>query len=381
MGYFAVLAQAANKDIAEHLRVSRLHVNIWALRGLWFGRRLFYFDVGIELKFDGSGLSPDSKVDAIEVLLPFRVEEGKWPDGSRIVQDLYDQVISDRSGPLIFGSPVAGRGSADGQSVIEFDENDRLTVTRISEANVTKVTGYAPRTDSSLYTVPLRHPLRVNCSVYFRVRWRVFGAAPLWKWTRLESGACVDFRVCDTRQGAGSQRDPEFLERILQINSANVFVMAPERLCPTNVGPTPKHIRTLEPGAWSDYLKGAASWQWMAKGLLVYGWHHRIDEGPITKDNPLRVFLALNRPARRPGWLSVAYAAVGFMIASAIISLGQSVTPQIGSASLLSVMGIIGIGSIMGLASLARWLTPLFVDHALVPRLFLRRIERFFLAK
>ena len=24
------------------------------------------------------------------MLLPFRVEEGKWPDGSRVVQDLYE---------------------------------------------------------------------------------------------------------------------------------------------------------------------------------------------------------------------------------------------------------------------------------------------------
>lgn len=53
MGYFAVLVQDEDKTYAKAVKIVRLHVNIWALRGLSFGRRrrLFYFDVGMELKF------------------------------------------------------------------------------------------------------------------------------------------------------------------------------------------------------------------------------------------------------------------------------------------------------------------------------------------
>ena len=86
MGYFAVLALPEDQSIAQHLRASRLHVNIWALRGLWFGRRLFYFDVGVELRLDEAAPN-GSSIRAVDFLLPFRVEEGRWPNGAPVAQE------------------------------------------------------------------------------------------------------------------------------------------------------------------------------------------------------------------------------------------------------------------------------------------------------
>ena len=202
-------------------------------------------------------------------------------------------------------------------------EDTRLNVGRIAEQRVKSVEGHPTKADSSLYTVPLQHPVKKGGSVYFRVRWRVFGSASLWRRTRLESGIRVDFRVCDTREGIPSERDSTFLDRILEVSSANVFVMAPGRLRPTNVSPVPKHIRTLEPGAWLDYLDGAAGWTWMARDLLVYGWHRRAEpeQRPITENDPFRVFLALTRPSGTPGWLHITYATVGFLLALGLLNL------------------------------------------------------------
>lgn len=380
MGYFAVLAQ--EPDVAEQLKVKRLHVNIWALRGLWFGRRLLYFDVGVEIELDKAA-APGLEVGTIELLLPFRVEEGKWPGGAPVAQDLYSAVIDEHSGGLIFGSPITV-DSADGKSMVRF-EGSSINAVRVAESKICAVPEYAASADSSLYRVPFQHRVKPGESVYCRTRWRVFGTSPLWKWTRHESGGRLDFRVCDTRQGAASQRDHSFLGRVLPVTEANVFVMAPGRYSPTNVSPEPKHIRTLEPGAWTDYLRGAAGWQWVASNLLVYAWSRRARSGTspaITRDNPFRVFLAVNRPAARPGWLSIGYAAVGFALVWTLMSISGSVAAVVvNNVNISSVLGLIGITTILGFLSLVQRARPIFSDRARRLRLWLRRIERSILCR
>lgn len=382
MGYFAVLAPSPDQITNMNLRVKRLHINLWALRGLWFGRRLFHFDVGMELCLDHSESSPGTQIQEVDLLLPFRVEEGKWPNGAPIAQDLYDSVINDHSGPLIFGSPVKILEASNGKSRIEFDD-ELLDVVRIKEQSVRAIENHKTRADSSLYRVPLEHPLKPGESTYLRMRWRVFGAAPIWKWVRPEAGARIDFRVCDTRQGPASQRDSEFLNRIVPILSANVFVMAPGSMSPTNVSPPPKHIRTLEPGAWTNYLKGAASWEWMARDLLVYGWHRpEKQDRPITEDDPLRVFLAVNRSASRPGWLSIVHSAVGVAVAWVVLSgAGYLSHIPVNGIDGHAILAILGIGSLMALWTLVQRLRPFFSDRARKPRQSVRRIERFFLCR
>lgn len=380
MGYFAVV-QPADKSRTDRLSVGRLHVNVWALKGLWFGRRLLYFDVGVELKLGRDDDSSDLEIATVELLLPFRVEEGKWPGGAPVAQDLHGKVIDDHSGALIFGSPITV-DSANGKSIVGFEGNS-LNIVRVVESGIRAVAGHPATSDSSLYSIPLQRPLKQGESVYFRTRWRVFGAAPLWKWARLESGAQIDFRICDTRQGPASQRD-QLLDRVLPIAEANVFVMAPGRYCPTNVSPAPKHIRTLEPGAWTGYLEGAAKWQWMASDLLVYAWARREnDTAPaITEDDPFRIFLAMNRPAARPAWLSIGYAAAGFALAWALVSNSGSLPGiVVNSIDISSILGLIGIGSIMAAWAFIQFLRPYLADRVRRPRLWLRRIERFILCR
>jgi hypothetical protein len=383
MGNFAVLSQPSERALTACLKVKRLHVNIWALRGLWIGRRLLYFDVGVELELAHCEELPGLKVHAVELLLPFRVEEGKWPNGAPVAQDLYTKVIDDHSGALIFGSPITVE-TANGKSTVGFEGNS-LHAVRVVEASVKAVEDYAGTSGSSLYTVPFQRPLEQGESIYFRTRWRVFGAAPLWRWTRQESGAHVDFRICDTRQGPASQRDQGFLDRILTIAGANVFVMAPGRFGPTNVSPEPKHIRALEPGAWTDYLSGAASRPWMASDLLVYAWARNSTDGghPITENHPFRIFLAVNRPAARPGWLSVGYAAIGFALAWTVVSVSSSLSKVIvvNSVDLSAYLGIIGVTSLLAAWSLIQKLRPYLADRLRKPRLWIRRMERSLLAR
>lgn len=380
MGYFAVLSTDDDKQIADHLQVKRLHVNLWALRGLWFGRRLLHCDVGIELVLTDDSAVPDgTEVSAVEMLLPFRVEEGKWSDGTTTAMDLYDAVVSEHSGPLIFGAPVTIHSVAQGRSTVTFEE-EKLEAGRISPSNTKAVEGHVPKSDSALYAVALHRPLKKGESVYLRMRWRVFGAAPLWRWARPESGARIDFRVCDTRQGPIAQRDPAFIDRILAISQANVFVMVPGHLSPTNVSPEAKHIRTLEPGAWSAYLIGVTKRRWVARNLLVYGWHTKIGSS-ITEDRPLRVFLALHRPGGTPGWLQIVYAAIGFLLGWGLLATsGQVSGLSVEDLDAKTVGGLVGVTSVLSLWTALQRLRPFFADRAIETRRKLRAVERFLLS-
>jgi len=230
--------------------------------------------------------------------------------------------------------------------------------------------------------VPLQHPIKKGESVYIRLRWRVFGSGSLWRRTRLEPGVRVDFRVCDTREGIPSERDSTFLARILEVSSANVFVMAPGRLRPTNVSPAPKHIRTLEPGAWLDYLDGAAGWTWMARDLLVYGWHRKAEpEKPqITENDPFRVFLALNRPSGTPGWLHISYTAAGVLMALGLLNLLERASDfSVRDLDIKSWLGVIGVTSALAAWTFIQRLRTFTANRARRPRLLIRRCERFLL--
>ncbi|MDO4646314.1 MAG: hypothetical protein Q4B02_11130 [Propionibacteriaceae bacterium] len=388
MGYFAVLVQDEDKTYAKAVKIVRLHVNIWALRGLSFGRRrrLFYFDVGMELKFgdeknmDEGGKNKDASIKAVEFLLPFRVEEIKRQDCSLGAQDLFGMITNDHSGPLVFGSPVEIGGSGNGKAQIKF-ENITLNAARVTESKIRQIEGHIFSADSSAYVVPLWHPIRYGDSAYIRVRWRVFGMAPLWRWVHSGSSAWVDFRVCDARQKRTSLRDPDLLSRLLPIESANIFIMAPGDLVPTNVSPEPKYIRTLEAGAWMDYLKGAARWEWMARDLLVYGWNRPKKDKDITEDYPFRVFLALSRSANRSIITGLVWSAIaGFVIAWFIT--GGNIDISIMGWDMSPIWNFLGFGSItlMWLWKAVQVTRSFFVNRWRRIRQFFRSIEHFILS-
>src|ERR1700719_3758012 len=97
MGYFAVLRSAD----ADHFSVPRCHINIWVFSGLFPGRRLLYFDVGVEIK-----AGPGGQITSFQLLLPFRVEDGFKVDLFQKCEDLSRKIIAQDTAELIFGGPV-----------------------------------------------------------------------------------------------------------------------------------------------------------------------------------------------------------------------------------------------------------------------------------
>ena len=73
MGYFALLGES--EDSVP--KVVRAHINLWSLPSLIPGRRLFYFDVGVELEAGETALTN------LQMLLPFRVEKASGLTAAR----------------------------------------------------------------------------------------------------------------------------------------------------------------------------------------------------------------------------------------------------------------------------------------------------------
>src|SRR5262245_18781766 len=101
MGWFAVLQPDAVGGSGT-VSIPRCHINLWVLPGLWPGRKLFYFDVGLEIE------ATSSPVSSIGLVLPFEAEKHTWHKHRRQhVIDLHAQVIRTEVAELIFGGPVA----------------------------------------------------------------------------------------------------------------------------------------------------------------------------------------------------------------------------------------------------------------------------------
>ena len=253
-------------------------------------------------------------MDSIDILLPFRVDEGLWPDGSRVVQDLYDQVANQDVAELIFGGPV-NVNVANSECTLDFPEGS-LRAGGIDTHAVKQVEAYAQRSDSSLYTIPFASPIEPGGQRYFRMRWRILGARPLWRWKRIVGGCLVDLRIADVREGRFAGADRSLRGRILPIQKTNVFVMAPARLELATTSPEPRYVRLLEAHAWESYLRHATS---RGKGprLVVYYWRSEAQSGrPITIDNPFRVFADYVKAPSGQWWVKVLQAAAGVLAAA-----------------------------------------------------------------
>lgn len=134
MGYFAVLRpQPAGDDSAEIPEIRRCHINLWSLSSLIPGRRLFYFDVGLEL------VATAGPIDQVELLLPFRVEEGPWKGragNDKTAQDLYDVISTGPAAELVFGGPVRIEQHGGGTSLRIGDYPDPLNLARVNSAGI-----------------------------------------------------------------------------------------------------------------------------------------------------------------------------------------------------------------------------------------------------
>lgn len=384
MGFFAVLSDEGAANDPGHY-VKRCHLNLWSLPSIVPGRRLLYLDVGLEVQ------AGESQVSSVQVLLPFRLEEGAWPDTSDVLQDLYTAITDQTTAELVFGGPVDIRQQGGEHFIKVGDYDDEMKLVRVVPTSAKLVEGYAVRPDSTLVAISLNETIEPGASVYFRVRFRIFGSAPLWRWTRATGGAQVDFRVSDVRESRFVETERHLRRRLLEIDQANVFLMAHPRMELRARSPEFKYLRTLEPDVWRNYLKGA-SYRGSGGALLVYYWRHAMrakEQGgprsadPIRADNPFRVFLDFHRPAARTWWYTLIQTVIGLLVALAIFKFGSRINvsewkfSDLDFVTLVKVVAGSTVVAVVGFFNKLRtWASGRFMG----PRLTARKAERALLA-
>jgi hypothetical protein len=320
------------------------------------------------------------------------VEEDRWPDGSVAGQDLYEHLTSEETAELIFGGVVNHRSDADGHFLEIGDYPSELKVIRLNSAAIKQVEDYAPRSDSSLYEVELASTIEPGKSAYCRIRWRVFGAGPLWRWKRSSGGARMDLRICDVRDSQHAAIDRHLRSRILSIEEANVFLMASPLLQLGVCSPEVKYLRTLEPRAWSTYLRGAQH-RGRVRGLVVYYWKYPGSStsggsssavpSVINSDRPFRVYLDLNRIASSVWWAQVGRIIIGVAIALLLISVlgsGSVNAPDLQNLDWVTAVQLLLGGALVSWLSTLERLRSWSAGRFLKPRLWWRRLERRILA-
>lgn len=376
MGYFAVLSST---DV-DRANILQCHLNLWCLPGILPGRRLLYLDVGLEIE-----APQNATVKEFQLLLPFRVEEGKWPDGTEIVQDLYDSLGTDDITELVFGGPVVeqSRSGDNGRTLVISDYLSGFHLGRIDSAHVKPAPDFEQRPDSSLYVVPLQVPIAAGQRRYVRMRWRVLQAGHLWRHSRSGRAARLDFRVCDVRESRFVSKERGLRKRICEIKSINFFLMAPPKLQATVHSPQFKYLRVLEPGAWSEYLRGA-SYLGFARGLLVYYWKHPLEsqsesqKESVSADNPFRVFVELYRRPTRSVTGDLVLLVASVLVALFLADTGWKAIRDvempdfISTETLVTILSLVGISVLSVVGKIRRWVTL----HFLPVRRALRRIER-----
>lgn len=342
-----------------------------------------YFDVGLEV------VATRAEVSTLRILLPFRLERGRWPDSSDVLQDLFNTTTEQDTAELIFGGPANISQSAGEYQVTIGNSPIAMRVLRVN-ATATKVAdGEAVRQDSSLVEVALQEAIKPGERAYFRVRFRVFGSRPLWRWSRSSGGALVDFRICDVRESKLVDAERHLRKAILEIDQVNFFLMAPSRLAVADKSPEFKYIRALEPGAWQRYLQGTAHFG-RGGGLTVYSWQdrsRRLDDQdplsratkPISADNPFRVLLSLQRPQTSTWFTSVPQVAVGVLLALGVLELGKRVDVSSWDLSNIGIGAVVKFligGTLLAFITFFERLRGWAVGWFLGPRLQLRRLER-----
>jgi hypothetical protein len=387
VGYLAVLAKIDCKIPV----VERCHLNLWALPGLWPGRRLFYFDIGLILE-----APTNEALNEIQLLLPFAAENAKWgPGEGNTVQDLFPKLRDDAIAELIFGEPVTQTGSDD-ERILSFAEGPTLKMLRIDTARVRQDLTGPDRSDLSLWTIGIHHAIEGGQRGYIRMRWRVYTPGSMWRWARpagTRSGATVDLRVNDVREGRDIAGEKNLRSRIAHIGALNVFVMVSRGLRMTVASPNLRYIRTLEGENWQRYLAGT-SYRGKLDGSLVHYWRYPdvsnstgVDERrtPSYKrsspDSPFRAFLEL---AKVP--VSSVTALILIVFFSVVLGLGAHTYLSDHALHLprthgLADLRLLGPLTLVGAVTIYRLLNEWLRKRFRRPRALLRRFERRLLRK
>jgi hypothetical protein len=374
VGYFAVL-KPVDATAGADFDVTRCHINVWVLPSFIPGRRLMYFDLGIELTAIGA-----DPVNAVEVLLPFLVEPGYKMDQFRGCADLYDKLFDDETAELIFGEPVEVSGAAEERTLTVQAGEYIYRPRRIDTAHVEAAKDQPPR--SSCYRVPLQNSVAPNASAYVRLRFRVFGNRSLLSAKSPFGGVILDFRIADVRESRTRRQEVGIRKRIVPIMSVNFFAMLPSQYQMITASPSQRYMRVLETRAWSKYLAGVA-YRHPSNAQVVYYWRSekRNDGGPvpITPDNPFRVFANYDRhlnKARTLFWFLMALLAVMIVARSGWM-------PAISAANAKSLrthaFGFSGLATAAGIITFGKLLHNAVINHFAKPRLAFRWIERLLL--
>lgn len=240
MSFFAVL-DAPTRGAAPSFEVSRLHINFWSLAAIGTRRRMFVFDVGVEIKPTGQ-----ESVSEFSLALPF---------DTLAPRSLKKKVERREIAELIFDSPVeflSGRG-------MNVGEQDPFVPGDVLLREARKDTNYS---DSrfTLWDLKLSEPVEPGRTRYVRLRFPVVRTGRTWQWTRTRlrrTGAVFDFRISDIRGSVQVQDGQSLVPRIVNVQSAAVFLMTPLWMHARSINPEPKYIRLLEGRVWSQYLDRA----------------------------------------------------------------------------------------------------------------------------
>lgn len=368
MGYFAVLKPA---DVNENVEfsVTRCHINVWVLRSFLPGRRLLYFDLGLEISARGP-----RPVQAVEVLLPFKVEEGYGGDKFKRCMDLYDTLFQEETAELIFGEPVTFAGQANNRT-LTLDSGDELHPRHIDTARVTAASDQPPR--SSCYQIPLETPLAAGSTAYLRFRFRVFANRPLLTPKSPFGGVILDFRIADVRESRNRSKEASIRQRIVPIDKVNFFAMLPDQYQLLTASSATRNMRILETRAWGAYLNRVA-YMHPANTQLVYYWRSD-NKSAVSSDNPFRVFASYDRhlnKAKIAFWCTVALLLTAGLVRSGWI---PGVTTDTVKSSLGHLLTFLGLISAAGIIAFARWLFKFAMDRFAKLRLRARWVERLLL--
>jgi hypothetical protein len=326
VGWFGVIADTAKAE--DIFTVNECHINWWALPTLIPGRRLFILDVGLNVT------APTSKeLLALTVVMPVDVERVRWEGHeSTWAQDLSDALHHRDVCSQVFGERVTIRDTSNSYD-IEFPSGKHLEIVRALVADATPVDiQQNPRSDLSIWRIPLESPIPVGASRYTRFRVSIFRTGAVWRWNRVwlgRAGAQVDLRIADVREALREDRERQYWTRVIPIEQLNIFFIVPSTLQAQVFSPELHYVRRLEAGQWGDYLRGTR-YRASLTGLRVYYWRYpagatagQID--PVTIDNPFRVFLDLTREVAIPGWVAVLRTILAVVIALGIVHIGVHV--------------------------------------------------------
>lgn len=366
MGYFGVLSPSgADKDAT--FDVTRCHINVWVLRSFFPGRRLLYFDLGLEISPTGA-----KPVEAIEVLLPFMVEEGFKGDQFKRCMDLYDTLFHEETAELIFGEPVTMSGQPPDRK-LTLKSGSNLHPRHIDTAKVAASPNQPPQ--SSCYVLPLVVPATTGTPAYVRMRFRVFANRPLLTAKSPFGGVILDFRIADVRESRSRSSEVDIRRRLVPIERVDFFAMLPVQYQLVTDSPQLRYMRVLETRAWGYYLNRVAYMHPTAQ--LVYYWRGT----NASSDNPFRVFASYDRhlnKARVVLWTTVATLLVAGLLRSDWIS-GLDITGI--RTFLWHHLHFLGLASLAGIMAAGQWFINFATNRFAKPRMVARWLERLILGR